>query len=286
MRALRLSLGLLAGALLALPAQAQLAEGGAQRLGLGRAGSAVGGDVWGHANPAAWAGLQSRAVGLQASQAFELSELRLATLSAASPTPVGTVALAARTYGFEQHRDTRVEIGIGRSLPLSRARTLDAGLAVGVESATTEGFSSSTTVVVSAGVQGEVVSGVRLGLSGRNLLGIVQSAESDLERPVSTVPQLTVGLAYRPSETALVVLDAEQDLDFGLSVRGGVEVMPVDMLALRVGAGTIPAPYAGSAGAWYSAGVGVRTEMLRADLAVERHDALGLTPAIGVQVSF
>lgn len=286
MRALRSTLGLLACAALALPAQAQLAEGGAQRLGLGRAGSALGGSVWGHANPAAWAGLDARVVGLQASQAFELSELRLASLSAASPTPVGTVALAARTYGFEQHRDTRVEVGLGRAVKLSRSRSLDAGLAVGVESASTEGFSGSTTLTLSAGIQGEVVRGVRVGLAGRNLLGIVQSVESDLDRPVSTIPQLTVGVAYAPSETATVVVDAEQDLDFGLSVRGGVEVRPVAALALRVGAGTIPTRDAGSAGAWYSAGLGVRSGPLAADLAVERHDALGLTPAVGVRVSF
>ena len=279
MRALRPLLALLACAACAAPAHAQLAEGGAQRLALGRAGSALGAQVWGHANPAAWAGLETRAAGLQASQAFELAELRLAALSAATPTPVGTVALAARTYGFEDHRDTRVELGLGRTVKLSRSRTLDAGLAVGVESATTSGdFSSSTTLVVSAGIQGEVVRGVRLGLAGRNLLGIVRGAERDLEAPLSTIPQLTVGVAYEPSERATVVLDAEQDLDFGLSVRGGVEVRPVDLLALRVGAGTAPTRY--------SAGAGVRAGALAADLAVERHEVLGLSPAVGVRVTF
>ena len=273
-----LCLALLTCATFWVPAQAQLAEGGARRLALGRAGSALGADVWGHANPAAWAGLGERRVALQASQAFELSELRLAALSAATPTPIGTVALAARTYGFEQHRDTRVELGVARSLSLSRSRTLDAGLTVGVESASTEDFASSTTVVVSAGVQGEVVSGVRVGLAGRNLTGIFRGTEADLESPVSTIPQLTVGLAYQPSERATVVLDAEHDVDFGLSLRGGVEVLPVEMLALRLGAGSAPVRY--------SAGVGVRTELIRADLAVERHEVLGLSPAVGVQVSF
>ena len=57
MRALRLLAALLT--LAAPAAQAQLAEGGARVLGLGRAGVALGGDAWGHTNPAAWAGFLS-----------------------------------------------------------------------------------------------------------------------------------------------------------------------------------------------------------------------------------
>ena len=260
-----------------------LAEGGARRIALGRGGVALGGDVWGHANAASWADLDGRAAGLQASQAYGLSELRLAALAVAAPTPVGTVALAARTYGFDQHRETRVELGAGRTVALSRSRSLDVGVALGVESTRTADrgettFGSTNTLVLSAGVQGEVLRGVRVGLSGRNLLGVARSAEADLSSPISTVPSVAVGLAYEPSETATVVLDAVQDLDFGLGVSGGVEVLPVEMLAIRVGAGTTPVRY--------SAGVGVRASGLVADLAVEKHQELGLTPAVGLGISF
>lgn len=280
MRALLLS-GLLG---LAVAPHAQpLAEGGAQRIALGRGGVALGGDVWGHANAASWAALDGRAAGLQASQAYGLSELRLAALAVATPTPVGTVALAARTYGFDQHRETRVELGLGRSLPLSRARSLEAGVALGVETTSTSDrgettFGSTNTLVLSAGVQGEVLTGFRVGLSGRNLLGVARSAESDLSSPISTVPSVAVGVAYAPSETATVVLDATQDLDFGLGVSGGVEIVPVEMLTLRVGAGTTPTRY--------SAGVGVRASGLVADLAFEKHQDLGVTPAVGLGISF
>ena len=280
MRALLL-LGLL-GLTAAAGAQ-PLAEGGARRIALARGGVALGGDVWGHANAAAWAGLDARAAGLQASQAYGLSELRLAALAVATPTPVGTVALAARTYGFEQHRETRVELGLGRRLPLSRSRSLDAGLALGVESTSTADrgdvtFGSTNTFVLSAGVQGEVLSGFRVGLSGRNLLGVARSADADLSSPLSTVPTVGVGVAYAPSAAATVVLDATQDLDAGLGVGGGVEIRPVEMLTLRVGAGTTPVRY--------SAGVGVRAAGLVADLAFEKHQDLGVTPAVGLGIVF
>lgn len=280
MRPLRvLSVALaLVGGLSAAPAHAQYAEGGTRFLGLGRAGVALGSEAWGHTNPAAWAGLEERRAALQGSRAFGLSELQLASLAAAAPTSLGVVGLGARTYGFDEHRETRVVVGLGRGLRLGASRRLDVGLSVGYESLSTEGFDSVGDVLLSAGVQGQLVPSLRLGLAGRNLLALGRDQESDLRHSAATVPGLTVGLAYAPSERATLVLDADQDLDFGLSVRAGAEVLPVDVLALRVGVSTEPVRF--------TAGAGVRTGPLRADVAVEAHESLGLTPAFGVEVSF
>ncbi len=278
MRPLRALLPVLALTLGALPVRAQYAEGGTRVLGLGRAGVALGGEAWGHTNPAAWAGLAEMRAGVQASRAFGLSELQLASLAAAASTPVGTVGLGARTYGFDEHRETRITFGLGRGLRLGASRRLDVGVAVGYEALATDRFGSVGDVLLAAGVQGELVPGLRLGLAGRNLLALGRDMESDLRRSAATVPGLTVGLAFAPSDRATLVLDADQDLDFGLSVRAGAEVYPVDALALRVGVSTEPVRF--------TAGAGVRVGPLRADVAVERHESLGLTPAVGVEVGF
>ena len=279
MAIMRPPLAVLAVALAAsLPAQAQYAEGGARTLALGRAGVALGAQAWGHVNPAAWAGLDERRAGLQASQAFGVGEMGLGALSAAAPTPAGTAALAARTYGFSERRETQVKLGFGRPLALSTSRRLDVGLAVGIETASVEGYGSETALLLDLGVQGEVVTGLRVGLSGRNLLALARDDESDLRQSAATVPAITVGLAYAPSETATLVLDASQDLDFGLSVRGGAEVYVVPELALRVGVSSEPVRFSG--------GAGVQVSALRADLAFEVHETLGLTPAVGLEVSF
>ena len=269
---------LLAGLALSPTAQAQYAEGGARTLALGRAGAALGADAWGHTNPAAWGSLDERRAALQASQAFGLSELRLGALSVASPTPFGTVALAARSYGFSERRETRVKLGYGRQLNLSTNRRLDIGVAVGVETASVENYDSETAILLDLGVQGQVITGLRAGLSGRNLLALTRDDESDLRQSASTVPGITVGLAYSPSEKATLVLDADQDLDFGLSVRGGAEVLVVPALALRVGVSSEPVRFSGGAG--FQAGP------LQADVAFEYHETLGLTPAVGIEVSF
>jgi hypothetical protein len=263
---------------LAPPAQAQFAEGGPRALALGRAGAALGAQTWGHANPAAWAGVDGRRAALHGSQAYGLPELRLAALSLAAPTPAGTATLAARSYGFAEHRETRVQLGLARTLALSRARGLDAGLALGYESATTEGVGTVGTVLLAAGVQADLLPALRGGLAARNLLGLGRGAEADLRRSAATVPAVTVGVAYAASGRALLALDAEQDAEHGLSVRAGLEARPADALALRAGVSTGPVRFA--------FGAGVAVGALRADLAVERHEALGLTPAVGLEVAF
>ena len=260
------------------PAVAQLAEGGARRLAMGRAGVALGGEVWGVANPSTWATVSDRRLALEGSQAFGQADLRLGAASAAMPLSVGTVALTGRTFGTGALRETRVMAGFARPIPLSRARSLDAGLAVGLESATVDGFSSASTFLLDAGVQGDLLPALRVGLSARNLLGIGRGTDVDLQRSISTVPTLAAGLAYTPSDRTVLALDALQDLDQGLSIRAGVEAHPVDVLALRVGVSSDPVRY--------TAGLGVLAGPARVDLAVEQHETLGLTPAVGVEVGF
>ena len=86
-----------------------------------------------------------------------------------------------------------------------------------------------------------------------------------------------MGLAYTPAEQLLVVVDAYQNPDFPMSFRGGIEVQPVSVLALRAGMTTEPSRF--------TAGAGLRLGKLTADLAGEKHEVLGWSPAIsfGVQ---
>ena len=89
---------LLAATLLVLPVRAQtpvFAEGGARSLGMAGAGTALAGDLWGHANPASWATLEGRSIGLFASQSFMLDEMRLAGFMYAEPLRWLTAAAGA-----------------------------------------------------------------------------------------------------------------------------------------------------------------------------------------------
>ena len=285
MRARCLAPLLFALLLAALPARAQLAEGGARALALGRAATALDGIAWGEFNPAGWAGVTTNRADLFASQAFGLSELRTVALAAAAPTPYATIAANARSYGFSDYRETRVGLGAARAVPLSASRALALGLQVQLHNVSIDGFGSSSMVTLSAGAQVDVLPGLRAGLHARNVSALGQDTEAELDTPLTTAPALAVGLAYQASERALVLLDAEKDLDFPLAIRVGLEVGVVDVLVLRGGVqsalsgdGTTPTRL--------SAGLGVRSGMLRADVAVELHETLGMTPAVSIGVDF
>lgn len=249
-----------------------LAEGGARALALGRAATALEGDVWGHYNPASWATLPGRAGAAFASQAFGLSELRTGAVTIAEPTRYGTFAATARSYGFEDFRETNLGLGYGRAIPISASRAIHAGLHLRYYTISITDFGSAGALGVSLGALMEVVPGLQFGFFAQNLN---RPQFSDFD-PLQT--KLDVGLGYRPVDRALVLLAVSKDVDYPVSFRGGLEVQPVDELFLRAGFTTEPVRF--------SAGVGVTLGILRADIAAERHEVLGWTPAFGVGVQF
>lgn len=248
-----------------------LAEGGARTLALGGAGVALDGDVWGMANPAGWAVLTRPGTALFASQAYGMEELRLLAAGAALPTRHGVLTLTGRTYGFEAFREDLFGAGIGRSLRLSPTRTLDFGLAVRRTAVRIPDFPGRTATGLSAGLRVEALPDLTLGAHVLNLNRPALSAHDPLHR------RLDVGVAYRPDPRALLLLAASQDPRYPISPRAGIELAPAPALRLRAGVADAPRRLA--------AGVGFAVDGLRADVAVDRHETLGWTPAfeIGLQ---
>lgn len=269
-------------ALLAVPAvsaQTTLSmEGGARVAALGGAGAALPGDAWGHANPASWGTLEGRAVAFYATEGFGLAELRLGALRYAEPTAWGTFAAGARTFGASAFRETVFTLGYGHGLRLGTTRRLYVGaaaryfrIALG-ERSDGASYGSADAVGLTIGALVRPLPRLVIGVAAANVNGPSYTHGSPLPQT------LAVGLAYQATRRLLVVADAFKDIDFPLSVRAGLEVIPVEVLALRTGVATAPARI--------TAGVGLRLRRLRACLAAERHETLGWTPAAGLAVQW
>jgi len=268
--------------LVATPASAQLLEGGARSIALGRAGVALGDDVWAEANPAAWATLAGRRAEAFASQAFGLTELRTAAVAAAMPSGLAGFAVVLRTYGFADYRENRLSVGAARAVRLDAARRLTVGMRLDYHATATVGFESAATGDLSLGVQTELAPALRAGLAARNVVGMARADSSDLRAPLSSGPAVLAGVAYRPSARSLLLLAVDKDLDYPIVARAGVEFAPVDALALRLGASAA----ARGVPARLSFGAGVRVGAAAADVAVEWHETLGPSTAIGVGLRF
>ncbi len=277
------TIGALALLLASMPARAQLLEGGARSVALGRAGVALDNDPWAEANPATWATVDRIAVEFFASQAYGLADLRTGALTAAIPWALGTAAIAARTYGSESYRENRATVGLARAVRLAPARRIAVGVRGDYHSVVIgDGFGSFGAFDMSAGLQVDVTPKLRGGLAARNLSAIARSDSTELRAPLATNPSLMAGLAYQLSGSTVVIAEVAKDLDFAPEVRAGIEIVPIDALAVRIGA------YAGGAGApaRLTFGAGLRLGSLRADAAVEWHETLGPSPAFGLGYRF
>lgn len=249
-------------------ADGQAAEGGARAVALAGAVTAVAGDAWGHANPAAWATLPGRAVALFASEGYGMDELRLGAVRYAEPLAFGTVVAGARVFGFDAYRETSFEAGFARGMGLGSARRLYAGLRVRYERVRVAGYGGAGAVGLSVGGLVEVAYGVRFGFAAANVNAPRWTRGDELPRT------LALGVSVDAAPGVLVALDVMKDVRFPASVRAGLEAQPVRALALRAGVATAPVRFA--------AGAGLRLAHLSVDIAADRHEVLGWTPAVSL----
>ncbi|GIV61857.1 MAG: hypothetical protein KatS3mg044_0723 [Rhodothermaceae bacterium] len=251
-------------------AGAQSLEGGARSVALGSATTALHDDAWGHGNPAIWASLPGRALSFFASEAYGLSELRLGALHLVQPTRLGAFALGARTFGFEDYRETHLNVGYARGFSAGTTRSVFVGLRARYYRVSISGYGSAGTVGLTAGVLVALAPGLHAGFQATNLNRPHLAGREEFERA------LAVGLGYAPTPSLRVLLDVAKDVRFPLSVRGGLEVMPVSVLALRAGFTTEPTRF--------TAGLGLRLGLLAADVAAEQHEILGWSPAFSLSL--
>lgn len=247
-------------------------EGGARAAALGGATTALAGDVWGQANPASWSTLSGRAVSFFASEAFGLAELRLGAAHYVEPTRLGTFAVGARTFGFEAYRETHLNLGYARGFSFGTTRQFHVGVNARYYRVNIPQYGQAGTLGLSLGGLVSIGSSVYVGFHALNVNVPTLAGHEELPRTLS------VGISYTPSERVRVVADAYDDIRFPLAIRAGLEIYPVQALALRAGVGTEPVRF--------STGAGVRVGRLRADLAAERHEALGWSPALAVRLQW
>jgi hypothetical protein len=223
-----------------------------------------------HANPAAQAALPDRTVSFYARQSFGLAALRYGATHAAVPFDWGTVSSGVSTFGFEAYREIHASAGYARGLQLGTTRTLRVGGRLRYYHTAIEGYGHAQAVGLNAGLQVALLRSLRFGVHATNLHGATLGDSVPIPRT------LAVGLHYRALDRLRVLVDVFKDVRFPATVRGGLEVRPVDPLLLRVGGTTAPARFAG--------GIGVRLGALTAQVAAERHQTLGWSPAASFRV--
>jgi len=247
---------------------AQTLEGGARAIALAGATTALLGEAWAHANPASWGGCQRPTLAFMVSQAYGLEALRLGAATYVQPTRPLTLALGARTFGFEDFRETHLWLGLAKALYPASQRPLHLGLSLRYQHVALTRYGSAGALGIWAGLQAHIFSWLMAGLATTNLNAPRWAGREALPQT------LAIGLAYQPSTRFQVLLDVSKTMRFGPDFRIGVEVWALPALALRAGSGSLPERF--------TIGFGVVLGALQADIAVEHHAYLGWSPALSL----
>lgn len=264
------------GAVFSLVAPAAPAQSGTDLYGSARASALAGattaliGDAGPHANPGLRAMAPERTVVLFVRESFGLAELRYGSVHVDLPVRGVTLSGGGSTFGFDAYREIHGNAGVATAVGLGTTRQLGAGVHVRYHHLRIDGFGRAGAAAVHAGLAVRVVPTLTFGVHTTNLFGARLSDGANLPKT------LAVGLSYEGAESIHVVADAFKDIDFPLALRAGLELRPVPFVALRAGAASAPIRLA--------LGTGVAVGGLRADVAAERHEALGWSPSASLQI--
>lgn len=225
-----------------------------------------------HANPASRATLSAPTALFYARQGFGLSVLRYAATSVTIPSRWGAASVGASTFGFEDYREIHINAGYARSFRFGTTRAVHLGALGRYYHTSIAEYRHAGTVGLNVGLLVPLLRSLSLGAHATNITGtILVDGEP--------IPQtLSVGLHYEAVEHVQILTDVFKDVRFPAAIRGGVEVRPVDFLAVRAGVATVPIRFMG--------GTGVRLGPLAADIAAEQHQRLGWTPSASLRVQW
>lgn len=244
--------------------------GNARATGLGYASTALTTSVGPHANPAASALHAKRTVTFYAREAYGLSLLRYGTVHGTWPMNWGAVSLSGSTFGGDAYRELHYTVGYARGLTFGTSREIQMGLRARYYHTQIDEYGSAGALGLHFGILVPLLPAVHFGVHVTN---VNEPSLVDGE----TLPQtLSIGLQYRVNRQVFVVTDVFKELAFPASVRGGLEVRPVSVLALRAGVTTAPTRFTG--------GVGFQLGGVRAHVAAEQHADLGWSPAASLEL--
>jgi len=181
----------------------------------------------------------------------------------------GTIGTGIHRYGFDLFSETLFSLGYKNSL-----QQLHYGILVNYRNITQGGgYGSASAISIDAGLAALIGHNLLLGTRLTNLNHATYgSTDEGLPR------ELSIGLSYTLNEQLLFSGDAVKDVRFPLSLRSGIEFIPVPGFYARTGISTEPVTW--------SLGFGYETNQIFLNIAVQRHEVLGMSPALDFGMHF
>lgn len=245
---------------------------GARSAGMANASVALN-DLWAiHHNQAALVGLEQAGVAAYYENRFLLSNLNLQAATAVLPTPkAGVFGISYSRFGNKLFNQSRYGFAYAKRL----WKFLSVGLQLSyLNTILAEDYGTRHSFIAEIGLLSQVTPKLRLGFHAFNLTRTQLANDFDERVPMN----FRLGAQYDFSKKVRIAIEGEKDLELPAVFKAGVEYLPVEQFAIRVGVGTAPfhADF----------GLGLRLKFLHFDIAGSVHPVLGFSPKASLSYRF
>lgn len=221
-------------------------------------------------NPAGISQMMFREISVFYSPApFGLSELANGSLNYVEPLKFGTVGLSAKTYGFELYREITATLTYANNY----RKRIYYGVNINYYNLKIQNYGSASTVGFDIGLLGYLTNFLRWGFSAHNISKPTIGTQKD------KLPQVyRTGFSYQPRNDLNLVIDAEKDTRYPLTIKAGLEYNLYGMIDLRAGLSSEPVKFSG--------GIGFNYSLFEIGYAFNNHQDLGLTHQASITINF
>ncbi|MCX6235752.1 MAG: hypothetical protein NT175_13705 [Bacteroidetes bacterium] len=226
-------------------------------------------DVWSiWNNPAMMVEIDYMTAGLFFENRFMMKELGYRCGALLVPAGQGAIGTCISNFGYSAFSEWNIGVSYARKFGPS--------------------FSTGVKLVYCSVIQGEDYGNrqaVTFGLGLKTVIDKKTTVAVHIYNPLSikifpgAAPEIatlfSLGLAYRPLNRMVMVLQADMDMSTRAAIKGGIEFRPVENFFLR--AGICSSPRAATLG------VGIQWKKLSIDLTTIIHQQLGIYPQASLQ---
>ncbi|MGH2575700.1 MAG: hypothetical protein ACRDFC_08400, partial [Ignavibacteria bacterium] len=200
---------------------------------------------------------------------YGIKELSYGAFTYVEPTKFGWIGLSAKAYGFELYREITATLTYSNNY----RKKIYYGANLNYYNLKIKNYGSAFTLGFDAGLLAYLTEYLRWGFSAMNLnrAKIGQSKEK--------LPQVyRTGLSLQVRKDLNLIMDAEKDTRYKVSIKAGMEYTMYDLVDIRAGVGSEPIRFSGGIGFFYS--------LFQLDYAFYNHQDLGLTHQASLTINF
>ncbi|MEM1121815.1 MAG: hypothetical protein AAGJ18_15295 [Bacteroidota bacterium] len=195
---------------------------------------------------------------------FQLDELKLAAVTVAKPTELGTFGMTLQYYGFDLYNEQKVG--------LNYSRKLFDNLAIGAQfdflNTRISEYGNASALTFELGLQYRIIEKLWAGV---HVFNPIRAELGQTALPAL----LQIGLNYEVSTALIISASIEKNAELATNYRIGLEYFLWQKVFFRTGINTEPS--------LLNFGLGYDVGQVQINVAASFHQVLGISPAIGLR---